>query len=141
MTELNHVTLNVTDVTGWTEADITTLTHWMSGYANILGDRQEYKALHYIRMALAMDCGYPTHELDQWFRIVLNLLFYELVSMLTDYIKAYCLPLTEALQTITQHFSPIIHGKDSRLQNRFDQIDFQQTRENIIQQAVKLLRA
>lgn len=136
MSELNNVVLTVCDVMGWQEEDVYVLNCWLEAYANLLGKHEEIRAIHCVKAAMALE-GLPAHDINCWNKTTLTLIFYELVQALRLQNDKQ---LTAAITELTKQFSPHVNYAVCRFNNCFDAIDFEQSRDVIIAQAVKLLR-
>lgn len=132
----NNITLTLHDITGWDDADVAALTKWLNAYANLLGDGSETKALQCAQVALAVDFDFPCGNINSWLHTVLALVFYELVTLL----RRNSTVKHANLEQLEKQYLPVIQGADSRFNNIMDGIDFEQNREAIVAQAVKLLK-
>lgn len=134
MTKLNNVVLTVCDVMGWQKEDVYALNIWLEAYANLLGSNQEEKSIRCVRNALALECGFPADDINQWFHTVISLIFYDLLHILKQH------KVTKAtLKKLEKSFSPNINFAASSFNNDFDAIDFKQERDFIIAQALALV--
>ncbi len=132
---LNNVILTVPDVMGWSGVDTLALTKWINAYANLLGKNSEEQAMQTIRNALALEGDFPTRDINRWFYTVISLIFYEMLSILREFDAAKHANLIQ----LEKSFSPSINYAASRFNNCFDNIDFEQEKESIMEQAMKLI--
>jgi hypothetical protein len=136
--KLNHVILTVPDVTGWDDTDVAALTKWLNAYANLLGKNSEEQAVQVVRNALALEGDFPANDINRWFYTVISLIFYELEQVLT---KQANKKQTNLLVKLKANFSPITDFAFSCFGNFMDDIDFEQSRDAIVAQAMKLINS
>jgi hypothetical protein len=136
MEKRNNVILKVQHVMGWQDEHVAALTGWINAYANLLGTDQEEKAIDCIRTAMALEGEYPPLDINRWFYTVLSLIFYELAGILC---KNERTANSKLLQKMQKQYAPETDFAASCFGNCFDEIDFEQQREAIIEEAIQIL--
>jgi hypothetical protein len=130
--------LTISDVTNWGELDIAALEKWINKYANLLEKNQQHRATNCIKIAITIEHGFPVMDINIWFHTTINLIFYHLTNHLKHTHRANR-NLMKNIKKLEAEFSPDANAIASSFNNRFDYINFEQPRKEVLKQAIVVL--